>query len=259
MKKTFSITRLLADAALQCALLCAIICALTSCTTAKFEDRSFDWTASLNERTNEYDIRAVSGTRTAMTGYAVSAHDGVITVTIDRIRWFNNWRDGWTEAEIAAGGTVTLKADESAKTGYRVITVSAIEVLDSPKARIRYRDELLSTADATTLFNRRLGRIIAAVQYLRKEHPDARTYSTFSSYARHFYFPEVFGYRDGADESEKTEANRSFGEGISWDTAYTNERIPEELREIRNTGTLFRDWEESAELFYFMYILETLK
>lgn len=235
------------------------VVALSSCATVKFADRPVEWTARFDERTNRFDVRPIDGTRAAIVCQAIASRDGEITLSVERIRWFNNWRDGWTESDIDAEGTVTIASDSGSETGYRVLSVSPIELADCQKARIRYRDELLSTADATTLFNRRLGRICAAVACLSARDTDASTFRAFSADAGSFFFPEAYGYAEGTSKSAKARENRSFAEGYDWDTAYTRDHIPEELREIRDSGTLYRDWEESAELFYFIYTLEKLR
>lgn len=245
--------------ALATALSLAAVVSLGSCASVKFEDRSVEWTARFDGKANEFELRPIDGTRAAIVGRALAAREGDVTVTVERIRWFNNWRDGWTEADIPAEGTFVLRPDEAAPTGYRVLSVSPIELYDSTKARIRYRGDLLLTADATTLFNRRLGRIRASAVHLAARGTDASTFRAFSKDAGSWFFPEAYGYPEGTVKSEKTKDNRTRAEGYSWDTAYTRDAIPEELREIRDTGTLFRDWEESAELFYFIYTLEKLK
>ena len=42
-------------------------------------------------------------------------------------------------------------------------------------------------------------------------------------------------------------------EDIRWNTGYTERVFPEHLREIRNSGTLLRDWEEAVEWLYVEY------
>ena len=64
----------------------------------------------------------------------------------------------------------------------------------------------------------------------------------------------VYGYPAGKTKSPDMAENRNLGEGMSWDVAYTKNTFPEYMIEIRNTGTLFRDWEESTDLIYFMYL-----
>jgi hypothetical protein len=267
MKKNIPTRRRIARAAfvrpaafaLATAISLASAVSLSSCASVKFEDKSVEWVARFDEKSNEFELRPIDGTRAAIIGEALAAREGDVTVTVDRIRWFNNWRDGWTEAEIPAEGTFVLRPDEAAPTGYRVLSVSPIELYDAAKARIRYRGNLLLTADATTLFNRRLGRIRASAVRLAARGTDASTFRAFSKDAGGWFFPEVYGYPEGTSKSEQTKENRTRAEGYSWDTAYTRDRMPEELREIRDTGTLFRDWEENAELFYFIYTLEKLK
>jgi hypothetical protein len=47
-----------------------------------------------------------------------------------------------------------------------------------------------------------------------------------------------------------------LGAGIVWDKQYTEKIFPEQYIELRNSGTLYRDFEEAQELFYTIYNLD---
>ncbi|HPO02417.1 MAG TPA: hypothetical protein PL077_03655 [Treponemataceae bacterium] len=178
--------------------------------------------------------------------------------TVREVRWFSNWNDGWTEAVLFADGTARLVPSE--KKGETAVFEGPV-LLDEPySAGIRYRDTVIVGAEATSAFNRRLDRIEAAVEFLsaREELRErAKSRKTFIRGAGSLLFPEVYGYPDGSRPGPKQADNRSKAEGISWDLAYSAEYIPAELAEIRNSGTLFRDWEETADLFYFIFIMRS--
>ena len=65
-------------------------------------------------------------------------------------------------------------------------------------------------------------------------------------------FPEVFGpSREFPVPREGEGENRyEWGEGYEWDRAYSLKYLPEELRPVRDSGTLYRDYIEGRGLFF---------
>lgn len=209
-------------------------------------------------------LHAADNAKCIVHGYTSRAEDGTTVLNLERLSWFSSWHNGWTEAEIILSGVVSLEENNG---HLSVRPVSPVQAEYAESAAIRYRDLRLSGREGTDTFNRRLSRISAAVAYLREElnHEDFPVYMARSRKERNraFYlragavlFPEVYGYPEGTAESADVKENRSRGEGIVWDTVYTVEQMPEQLHDVRNTGTLYRDWEETAELFYYVYVLE---
>lgn len=243
------------------ALLAAAVFAplLPGCASVKPADERVRWTAKTDKKTGECLVSMTPRARTVIAGRADKDATGNLVVSVERLRWFNNWHDGWTEADIPAEGTIVVTADSSSKTGLEVSSIEPIALSDAEDARIRYRDTILSGDQAAALFNRRLGRVEAASAWLAETIPEAATYRQFAASSSRLLFPEAYGYPEGVKRSAKIKENRTAGEGYLWDTDYTASAIPEVLREVRNSGTLFRDWEESSELFYFMYVQEKLK
>lgn len=192
--------------------------------------------------------------KTSITGVITTNANGTRRMDVERIFWFNNWNDGWTEAEVFSTGSLIIAP---------VPDTNAIEVtsLEGPvleyteKAAIRYRDKIIEGVDGAALFERRLGRVRAAAAWLKTALGGAQynTEQEFALVARKHLFPEIYGYSEGKPEMSKDEAKMQYGEGINWDTAYTEARLDPILAEIRNSGTLYRDWEESSPLFYFIY------
>jgi len=208
------------------------------------------------------------GKKTWLTGSYSAGKDGETILAIDSLQWFNNWAYGWTEARFDCSGSLALK--ESAN-GW------AFSVLETPvpgeatAAGIRYRDTVLDPETAIKQFRNRWARIQATAEFLRASAlysgPSASASATgypvfaskdkknrgasFREQAGKFLFPEVKGYASADLKAtyEKTETKEA--EDIKWSPSYTADYFPETLRQIRDGGTMFRDWEESAELFYF--------
>jgi len=189
-------------------------------------------------------------------GSAESAGADAYVMTVDQMHWFSNWHDGWTEADITTTGTLLLEKNGSK---WDVSVLSKLVPEQTTAAKVRYRDTIKRNDEAVSLMNRRIERITATVELLAKQLP-VENFSlssgieAFRKAAGSILFPELYGYPAGKTKSADTGENRNRGEGYSWDVVYTKEAFPEYMTDIRNTGTLFRDWEESTDLIYFMYL-----
>ncbi|HKL86352.1 MAG TPA: hypothetical protein VJ861_08485 [Treponemataceae bacterium] len=191
---------------------------------------------------------------------------------VEEIQWFSNWNDGWTESLILASGKARLVKGKGKTRSAEFIEPVTLE--ETQEAAIRYRDTILRGTDARVAFSRRLDRISASIAFLieyeNQTNNDPRDKSeirlsnmrdkkTFVKNVRQLFFPEVYGFPKGFIESPRINENRERGEGINWDLRYTEKVFPPEFAAIRNSGTLFRDWEETADLFYFIFCMESLK
>lgn len=186
---------------------------------------------------------------------------GAYTLEPSALHWFNNWADGWTEARFECEGKIIL-AKESGSWHLAVVSLPA--PLVPTEARIRYRDTVLIGDVALKQLGNRWDRILAARDLLRNAaiYPEcAEGYppyvggkkdraAGFHANTAQYLFPEIAGWKTAelAKKYHGAETNRA--EDIRWNTAYTKDTFPEEFRAVRDSGTLFRDWEESGELFY---------
>lgn len=204
-----------------------------------------------------------------ISGRVSSAADGIVRLEAEKLHWFSNWTDGWTEAVFVLTGEAELREAGSAGTARRLAAAAAPEWEYLESAAIRYRDDVLRGEEALSLLDRRYGRIRVAADFLKEEldrpyYPLFRTKKkkpaadAFFPPASRLLFPEVYGYAGGGGFGRPEKADLLRAEGITWNAAYSRERIREDLREVRDSGTLFRDWEEAAELFYLLYIWDEL-
>ncbi|HOT62144.1 MAG TPA: hypothetical protein PLU93_04715 [Treponemataceae bacterium] len=180
---------------------------------------------------------------------------------VERAHWFSNWHDGWTEAEFSASGTLVLARNGESWT----LSAPTPPRLEYPTAAIiRYRDTVIDGDEGLNLFERRWNRIEASRDLLKKklgsDHYEVFVAdkkrdrpSSFFHVAGRFLFPEVYGNADGSDHEMPPRDRRAKAEGIAWDLDYTEATFPEQFREIRDSGTLFRDWEECGPLFFLTY------
>lgn len=203
--------------------------------------------------------------RNVLSGHATENADGSWTVEAEELEWFSNWHEGWSEAVIMVSGTLIVSETES---GWHVRAADPVRADYAANGAIRYRDTRLTGEAGSDAVSRRINRISAAVEFL-SDALESEQFPRFTVQKRkvreqafeyragQLLFPERYGYPAGTAESESRDTY-TRGEGIRWDTGYSENHIPENLREVRNTGTLYRDWEETGELFYYIYVLENL-
>lgn len=254
---------------LGCAI--CIICAvslLSGCASAKGRADMRVWN---EDKTKEGEVLVrYPKDRLQILGSIQTEEAGSRMFIIEGVKWFSNWHDGWTEALILASGKARLTENGA---GISAQFIEPVLLEDTQSAAIRYKDTILRGSDARVAFSRRLNRISATVDFLLLEeqwrtgddahtptgvHADIPNKKTFMKEAGQILFPEVFGFPKGISESSRITENRVRGEGINWDIRYTEEIFPPEFEAIRNSGTLFRDWEETADLFYFIFCMESM-
>lgn len=196
------------------------------------------------------------GVKSFLAGSVVSSPDGRKTLTVESFRWFDNWHDGWTEARIAASGIVILEKKDD---GWTVAPQERPVLEYVENATVRHRDTIIERDDGLRRFSWRYDRIAAVSGFLKTvlqdETPDP---AAFRTEAGKYLFPEVYGHAVRRESRSEGKVDRVKAEGISWDTRYTADAFPAEFAEVRNTGTLYRDWVESADLFYVLYVWDQL-
>lgn len=199
--------------------------------------------------------------KTWLEGSWVLDSSGVYALEPSALHWFNNWADGWTEARFDCGGKLTLTKEGNS---WHLAVVALPAPLVPTEARIRYRDTVLIGDAALKALGNRWDRILAASALLKMApiYPgSAQGYPPFIAGKKdhdtefrvntaHYLFPEIAGWKNAELAAKYKGAETSRAEDIRWNTAYTKDTFPEEFRAVRDSGTLFRDWEESAELFY---------
>lgn len=234
------------------------------------------WTAPGNGKKNIWEVRFLPETapgihpfelsgppleQARLTGYAAPDGNGGWVLSVDTLKWFNNSRLGWMEGDFLTLGTLTLIPGETGSWSLAATEVPVIESLR--EGSLRYKDTLVYGDEAARIITNRWYRLEATAEYLRNtlktpwfDHrvlPQKKG-GSFETTVRVRLFPERFGYPEGFSPSENTQANRSRGELLDWDTAWSREQFPEHLREVRDAGTLYRDWEEMSPFLYVLYL-----
>jgi len=168
---------------------------------------------------------------------------------------------GWNEFKLDISGEGRLVLDG---TTAAISVQNEIEPIQISFARIKRYDTRLSGSEALTMLRNRHERIKTITEWMNTNEtaPKDMDVKKFEKYWKPVLFPELVSrkYRPAGWQSGNDQWNRA--ESINWNKSYTERLFPEELREIRNSGTMLRDWEEAFDWIYNEYewdrILETL-
>jgi hypothetical protein len=194
---------------------------------------------------------------------------------ITQVELFTAWDNGWTEGILEGSGSFLLTPEEG---GWTITMQDSLSLWDVVSGGIRYFDTYYRGEDGLRKVKNRVDRMREVNWYLRDEQDFLPFYGDFietSSYGAGFaadlvpfLFPEAEKRIRRRDRKRMfTEANEVFiasresetlGAGIYWRTGYSEAILPEHLIPLRNSGTLWRDWEEAGQLFYSLYNMNYL-
>ncbi|MDR0641422.1 MAG: hypothetical protein LBG07_03080 [Treponema sp.] len=162
---------------------------------------------------------------------------------------------GWVEFSLALSGGGSFISREGGVSTLRLRPPTDAALISG--GRIRREGTLLSGEEALRALNNRYERIQALTEWMRgKEAPlrAAGSLENFESYWKPLLLPELVPRKKRPPlYSAGTGLRRLRAEQVSWNTAYTEKILPEELRSLRDSGTLNRDWEESRGWIFLIY------
>jgi hypothetical protein len=162
--------------------------------------------------------------------------------------------NGWNEYRLEISGTGNMAPGE---TSLSFSINPEIETLHISSGKIRRFDTRITGAEALASLNNRHDRIVAVAEWMKgyegHNTPGEADRKAFENYWEPVLFPELVSrsMRPADWQREGDQWNRA--EDIRWNTSYTERVFPELLREIRNTGTMLRDWEEALEWLFVEY------
>lgn len=210
------------------------------------------------EGTTVFRIFGASVEGATFSGVAHLSQNGWL-LSLSEMHWFSNWSGGWTEAQFASTGELLLRPNGQMWD----LSVATLPRLGDPvSAAIRYYDSYLTGERGVEEFARRWDRIRAVVALLKQKLPERSFECTsttpqspsFQAAVGKFLFPELFGYPIPPSPGYRTIRSES----ISWNVDFTEANFPENLREIRNSGTMLRDFEECLRLWRFAFCSDEL-
>ncbi len=188
-------------------------------------------------------------------------------------RVFGNWPNGWTEGLYEASGSLRLRRAGGAWTSS---LIDPFKLWDIRKGEIRYYETYFLRDDGLKKTKQRVDRMIELSGFMRKSLGMPAVYReekdgdlpllAFKEDVERLLFPE----RGDFEELERAgrlaagfrtvpgTAETVRGDGLLWRKDYTAAVLPENLRELRDSGTLHRDFEEAPGLWMSFYNLSYL-
>jgi len=158
---------------------------------------------------------------------------------------------GWNEFRLDISGEGRLALDGTTA----VISVPEMEQIQISYARIKRYDTRLSGNEALTLLWNRYERIKSISEWMngRQTASHDMDVKSFEKYWKPILFPETVSKKKRPPDWQRENDQWDRAESIRWNKSYTERLFPEELREIRNSGTMLRDWEEALDWIYNEY------
>jgi len=165
---------------------------------------------------------------------------------------------GWNEFRLDLAGEGKLILDGATAT---ISVRPDIESIQISFARIKRYDTRLSGNEALTGLRNRHERIKAIAEWMNgREDPNKEmNVKNFEKYWKPILFPEIVFKKKRPQDWRRENDKWNRAESINWNKGYTERLFPEELREIRNSGTMLRDWEEAIDWIYNEYEWSRIK
>jgi len=170
--------------------------------------------------------------------------------------------NGWNEytLDLAGDGVLLLKPERPNETAVLKIN-EEFETVQITSGRIHRYDTRITGAEALTGLRNRRERIKAVTEWMSafEDAPAVQSISGFEKHWKPILLPEAVskkkrpsGWSVEGDIFIKTE-------DIRWNTSYTDRIFPEDIKPVRNSGTLLRDWEEALSWFYLEYEWDNIR
>jgi hypothetical protein len=171
---------------------------------------------------------------------------------LTRLDYLGGNVSGWNEFTLELSGTGTFAgAGETAVLAF----AAPPEPVQISSGKIRRDETRITGTEALTSLRHRYERILALTGWMRGREgvPPLADRKAFEGYWRPLLLPETVAGKKRPPEWKNAGARWNWAEDLRWNTAYTEYLFPEELRALRDSGALLRDWEEAFEWIYFEY------
>ena len=182
----------------------------------------------------------------------VTAPENDGTVSLMSMNYLGGNTNGWNEYQLDLFGNGKLLLNE---TSAAFSVQDKIEQVQISWGRIRRYDNRITGDEALTGLRNRRERIIAIAENMNgiENAPVGIAGRDFEKHWKSLLFPEAVAKKKRPENWQQENDQFVKSEGIRWNTGYTERTFPKLLREIRNSGTMLRDWEEAAEWLYIEY------
>ena len=197
--------------------------------------------------------------------------------------FFSNWNNGWTEAKYEASGIYLFKSVGNSDSELICEEVDPFELWDITSGEIRYNNTYYRGNDGIWKVKNRIDRIKELCHWLKEErgfppiYGDIKKETSYSPSFKDdmelFLFPEIRNFNKLERENKLVEeyylaiknntdleeliGKQNRGSEILWRMDYTAAVLPREFHKLRNSGTLWRDYEEAPKIFFSLYNIDT--
>jgi len=168
---------------------------------------------------------------------------------------------GWNEFTLQIMGTGRIYLNEIEKQQLASFEITEdIEFAGITNARIHRYDTRITGSEALASLRGRYDRITTITEWMLSIDYGGKNQNIkdFEKYWRPFLFPEVVSKKGRPDSWHQSGDVFFNAEDINWNTSYTDRVFPQELVNVRNSGTLLRDWEEALSWIYMFYEWENI-
>ncbi|HOL57988.1 MAG TPA: hypothetical protein PLD75_10575 [Spirochaetota bacterium] len=192
---------------------------------------------------------------------------GDIDIYINAMKFLATWPNGWTEGEASVYARLKLIKEDDY---YRCKVEENFQFFEITKGAIRYQDDYYYDEKGLTNVKNKFDRIMALNEFLKNNNNMPEFFYTpifkskygesYKERVERILFPEFFSdsiiYKDPEFKITDPSNDLVLAETILWNKKYTDKIFPEHLRNIRNSGTMLRDFEETIELCFAEYNLK---
>lgn len=196
-----------------------------------------------------------------------------VVLYVERVRLFANWPNGWTEAHYEASGRLVLTAEGEK---WRCALEEPLELWEILSGELRHYDTFYRGEEGMSRVKNRVDRLRETAKLLNDRGFPAyyghlwreSGYSSgFKKEVGRYLFPELYRFKqlEKADRlpaayyesSELPEGSLySLGANRIWRRDYTLRVFPENFHQLRDSGALYRDFEEASQLLFSLYNLD---
>jgi len=178
---------------------------------------------------------------------APDAAGGFLLVSLD---YLGGNEHGWNEfrLDLFGSGTFTPAETGDGETMARLSVSPGFEPVQISFGRIRRYDTRITGGEALLNLRNRHERIMALTEWMHTRAPPAgMALRDFERHWKPILFPELARQRNRPQAWFLEGDVITRAENVGWNTGYTERVFPELLWNIRNSGTMLRDWEEALE------------
>jgi hypothetical protein len=176
---------------------------------------------------------------------------------LTRLDYLGGNVSGWNEFTLELSGAGTFVRSG----GAAVLAFAAPpEPVQISSGKIRRNETRITGDEALTSLRNRYERILALTEWMRGREgvPAFTGRNSFEAYWKPVLLPETVLPNKRPAAWKNAGARWVRAEDLRWNAAYTENLFPEELRILRDSGALLRDWEEALEWIYFEYSWERI-